>query len=155
MDEISDIVSSDSLMFSKDSEKLDIFFTEEVAVPATVAFNLGVFITFFIVEGVEGPKVLFNFINLAGVGGILEANLRFLAEEYCSKCWGMGGFCIFFARLAYRRVFKVSVKSFSVGLMQAIIVVYPSPCRHSEIESDLNLRAKIVLSNKYYLEELW
>ena len=126
MDEISDIVSSDSLMFSKDSEKLDIFFTEDVK-PATVLFNLGVLITFFIVEGVEGPNVLFNFINLAGVGGILEANLRFLAEENCSKCWGMGGFCIFFARLAYRRVFKVSVRSFSVGLMQAIIVVYPSP----------------------------
>ena len=128
MEEISDIVSSDSLMFSKDSEKLGTSFTEDDLLHATVAFNLGVVTGLFrAAEGVDGPKVLFNLIYLAGVGGMREANLRFLAEANWSKCEGMGGFCIFFARLAYRRVFKVSVKSFSVGLMQAIIVVYPSP----------------------------
>ena len=128
MVEISDIVSSDSLMFSKDSEKLGIFLTEDEH--ATVAFNLGV-VTGLLRIGVDGPKVLFNLMCLAGVGGMREANLRFFAEANWSRWSGMGGFCIFLARLAYRRVFKVSVKSFSVGLMQAIIVVYPTPCRHS------------------------
>ena len=59
MEEISDIVSSDSLMFSKDSEKLGIFFTEDDDEHATVAFNLGVVTGLFrAADGVDGPKEL-------------------------------------------------------------------------------------------------
>ena len=91
-------------MFSRDSLNdlgscIAAFITVDVA---TVAFNFGVLGGL----GVEGPTgtppatVLFIFINLAGVGGMdNEANFLFLAEN-CNKCWGMGGFCIFLARLA-------------------------------------------------------
>ena len=99
MDESSDKVSSFSLIFSKDSlENCGVFFNEvEEFTAEIVLLNLGV--NFFFVE-IGVPIVEFILANLAGVGGIdKEANFRFLAEN-CSKCLGIGGLCIFLARLA-------------------------------------------------------
>ncbi len=76
----------------------------------------------------EGAIVLFmNLLDLAGVGGIRAANLRFLADEAClaisSRCGGMAGFCMDLALSAYLNVFMVSATSASAGLTQVIIVV--------------------------------
>ena len=120
----------DSLMFSRDSEKLGTekvgtFFIAVDEKAPTVAFILLGVLTLLFEESVKGSTVLFNFKILPGVGGILsEANFRFFAEfEICKRCLGTGGFCMLFALSAYLKVFIVSDKSASVGLTQAIMQV--------------------------------